>query len=208
MWLENRVFPPGLCNYNRGFIKNFAKFAAPLADRTKKENHFRCTKMNQKSFEQLKNRLCRSPVIQCADLFLSYQLLTYASEADAGAALTRTGEMDSRQVASCFRKLIDAKQGYSKYEKELLAFVYAPRARRTDIPGSVFSILTHDHPLKYLDSQKGLSGQQARLVESMQEPNYSLQSINNRNVVEDALTQQYYGLHLVSTDVTKKTSQW
>lgn len=49
-------------------------------------------KIGKKMFEQLKNRLFRSSVLQCADFRLPYELSSDASEVGVGAALTQTDE--------------------------------------------------------------------------------------------------------------------
>lgn len=83
--------------------------------------------MEQRSFEQLKNRNYFSLLLQCAKFSLPYELSTDASEVAVGDVLTQTDETGSRSVAFCLRKLKDAEQGYYAHERQLLAIVSALR---------------------------------------------------------------------------------
>lgn len=87
--------------------------------------------MEQKSFQQLKNRFFRSPFLRCADSSLPYELSADATEVGAGAVLTETDEAGGRPVAFCSRKLNDAVQGYSTHERELLDILNALRTWRS-----------------------------------------------------------------------------
>lgn len=100
-----------LCDYYSRLIKNFATVGGALSDLTKKENCFQWTATQQLPFQHLKDRLSQSPVLQCADPPLSYDLLADVSTVDAGTVPVLTDELGSRPVAFCSRKLNDAEQG-------------------------------------------------------------------------------------------------
>ena len=58
----------GLPGYYRRFILDFASKARPLNRLTHKGRSFKWTDEEQKSFQILKDTLCDSPVLVCADL--------------------------------------------------------------------------------------------------------------------------------------------
>lgn len=53
----------GLAGYYRKFIKNFSKSAKPLAEVSKKEMMFHWTDKEQNSFDMLKTKLCKAPIL-------------------------------------------------------------------------------------------------------------------------------------------------
>ena len=62
-----------MASYYRRFIKSFADIATPLHDMTKgSQPEFNWTPLADKSFNELKNRLCTAPILSLPDFqFLS-----------------------------------------------------------------------------------------------------------------------------------------
>jgi len=52
-----------LCSYYRKFIKNFSKIAKPMTELLKKDKEFIWEKEQQKSFEELKDKLINYPIL-------------------------------------------------------------------------------------------------------------------------------------------------
>ena len=146
-----------------------------------------------------------TPILRRADSNLTYELTADTSHTGVGAVLTQTGEEGPRPVAYASRKLKPAEQNSRSHERGLLAIVYALHTWRPYLHGARFRIKTDHHPLKYLDTQKTLSRNQARWVELMQEIDYNMDYIKGKsNIVADALSQQYNETHHQSTELIKK----
>ena len=58
----------GFVGFYRRFIKNIAKIAKPLSNLLKKTIPFVWTKEYQEAFEQLRDALCKWPVLQVPDM--------------------------------------------------------------------------------------------------------------------------------------------
>lgn len=153
-----------LFNHFRSLIKFFAKIAAPLTYLIITKNCSQWTKI-EKNFDQLKNRLSCSPVLQGPDSFLSYELSADASEVGVRVLLTQTSETGRGPVASCSRNLNHAEQGYYTHGRELPAAIHALRTLRLYLHGSKFKILADHHSFKYLDFQNPFqkAGQMCRV---------------------------------------------
>ncbi len=124
------------------------------------------------SFDALKNALTEAPVLKCADPDLEFQVTYDASDTGTCALLTQTDDRGCRPVAYTSKKFNKTEQNYSISEKEPFGIIQALKTWRSYLAGAKFTIMTNQHTLKYLDTQKPSSRKQARWVEFMQEFNY------------------------------------
>ena len=53
----------GFCNFYKRFVLNFSKVAGPLNALTKKEVKFKWTVKCEKAFLELKQRVCKAPIL-------------------------------------------------------------------------------------------------------------------------------------------------
>ena len=92
----------GLTGYYRKFVPRFADISRPLTTLTKKDQKFKWTPACQKSFELLKEALCREPVLKCADVSKPYTLYTYASKFSwAGVLIQKhTADVNGKQITT------------------------------------------------------------------------------------------------------------
>ena len=79
----------GFVGFYRRFIKNFAKIAKPLSNLLKKTTPFVWTKECQEAFEQLRDALCKEPVMQAPDMSQPFIVTTDASDYAIGAILSQ-----------------------------------------------------------------------------------------------------------------------
>ena len=77
----------GFCNFYRMFIANFSQIAHPLHLLTKKDQEYVFREAQQKVFQEMKNRLTSSPVLQLPDLSKLFLVQTDASKLGTGAVL-------------------------------------------------------------------------------------------------------------------------
>ena len=116
----------GIAFYYRRFIKNFAKIARPLSEKTSEKVEFECTPSMQNSFDTLKQALTTAPVLAYPDFSRPFLVATDASSAAVGAVLSqldRNGREHAIYYAS--RSLNKAEKNYLTYEREGLAIVFA-----------------------------------------------------------------------------------
>ena len=79
----------GFGNFYRKFISHYSDIAKPLNDLTKKDKKFEWTEECQMSFDTLKRRLTKEPVLLMPDHSKPFQIESDASKVATGAVLTR-----------------------------------------------------------------------------------------------------------------------
>ena len=137
----------GLTGYYRRFIPHFARTAAVLTDLTRKDapNQVIWTPGCQRAFDQLKEVLCSSGVLQNPDFKCQFILQTDASNRGVGAVLSQRDDKGvERPIAYFSRKLLPREEKYSAVEKECLAIKLATHTFRVYLLGKPFIIQT-DH---------------------------------------------------------------
>ena len=144
----------GLAGYYRRFIHHFANIARPLHNLTKKDQRFTWTPEHQESFENLKEALCKAPVLMCADMDKDFILTTDASEVGIGAVLSQGTPGCDKPVAYMSRCLNKHEKNYSTTEKECLAVVYSVMYFRHYLYGRKFLVIGDHEPLGYIESIK------------------------------------------------------
>jgi RNase H-like domain found in reverse transcriptase len=85
----------GFTGYYRYFVPNYSKIARPLLDLTGKHTQWDWRELQQKAFEELKTRMCSSPVLTQPDFEKRFYLQTDASAYGVGAVLSQEGEKPS-----------------------------------------------------------------------------------------------------------------
>jgi hypothetical protein len=113
----------GLANFYRQFMLRFSHIAWALIQVTKgdgKEN-FTWGKAQQCTFDDLKHRLCSSPVLSLLDLQQLFNIETDAADYVVGATLTQ----HCNTVAYHSETLSDTVRKYPTYDKEMYSIVQA-----------------------------------------------------------------------------------
>ena len=116
----------GMASYYRRFIKNFADIAMPLHDMTKgSQPEFNWTPLADKSFNELKNRLCKAPILSLPDFSVPFVIYTDASDYGLGAVLSQRRGEQSNTDASRKKLLDDRERVFShRMDSELLAAIF------------------------------------------------------------------------------------
>ncbi|KMQ83421.1 enzymatic polyprotein endonuclease reverse, partial [Lasius niger] len=180
----------GLTGYYRRFIENFSKIAKPLTDLLKKDKDFIWTKLQEESFNTLRNELCKAPILQYPDFDKTFILTTDACGYAIGGVLSQEHSGKDLPVSFTSRVLNEAEARYSTIEKECLAIVYAVSYFRHYLYGRNFSIITDHKPLVWLHSIKDPSSRLWKWRLKLSEYDYTIQYKSGKtNVVADALSR-------------------
>ena len=149
--------------YYRRFIQDFAKIIRPLAEliphptskkgpKTKqKQKDWTWTEKEQKIFEDLKEILCKPPILAYPDFQKPFELHTDASNQGLGAVLYQKQEDLNRVIAYASRALNKSEKNYSTYKLEYLALKWAVTEKFSDyLQGTHFIVYTDNNPLTHI----------------------------------------------------------
>jgi hypothetical protein len=110
----------GLAIFYRKFIKNFSGISALMMDTLKKRHKsFHWTKETEKSFNLLKNKIMKQPILVLPDFQKTFQVKCDSSGFSIGVVLSQ----EDRLIAYFSEKLNEAKVKYSTYDKEFYAII-------------------------------------------------------------------------------------
>ncbi|KAL1454535.1 hypothetical protein WDU94_010771 [Cyamophila willieti] len=141
----------GLTGYYRKFSKDYARVAGPMTDLTKKDEPFKWTDSQQKSFDTLKDLLVTAPVLRHFDEKLPTSLACDASKEGLGVVLSQTEDGVTKPVAFASRRLSSCEQNYPNAHREMLAiccYTSSPCAANTlKEPGTKSDRFGHFSPL-------------------------------------------------------------
>lgn len=182
----------GMANWYRGFISNFADLSGPLTDCLQKTGKpFQLTPEAISSFEKLKEALSSAPVLAQPDFEKEFIIQCDASRVGVGGVLFQvTDSGEEKPIAFVSQKLNKAQRNYTVTELECLAAVVCVKRFRPYIEGLPFRIITDHCSLKWLMTQKDLSGRLARWSLKLQRYDFRMEHRKGSlNVVPDALSR-------------------
>ena len=104
--------------YYRKFVPNFAYLAKPLHARTEQNKKFIWSEECQESFNILRARLVKAPLLAHPDFSKAFILDTDASDTAIGAVLSQTHDGEERVISYASRCLTIAKRKYCVTRKE------------------------------------------------------------------------------------------
>ena len=136
----------GLANFCGRMRPDFATKMLHLNNMRNSDFDFSWGKMQQKTFEHIKNELCAKPLVQPYSLQKEATVTADASEKIIGGVLSQEGH----PVIYVSRKLTPAEQNYSNIEREALAIVFVVTRLEQLLLGRRFTLQTDHKPLKYL----------------------------------------------------------
>jgi len=152
----------------RKFIPHFAKLSTPLTNLTrssyqKKSSPIIWLEEHQKTFEEIKNKLTKPPLLKYFNPSLKIVIWTDASKIGIAGILLQKNLYEYLQPISYISHLNQCEEKYSAIELELLAIVYVVEQFRTYTYGQHVEIWIDHAPLRYLDNIKTFSVRIQRL---------------------------------------------
>jgi hypothetical protein len=177
----------GLVGFYRRFIEGFSKIASPLTQLTRKKVLYIWKEECEKSFLELKRRLCAAPVLALPEMNKPYEVYTDASKKWLGGELMQ----ERKVIAYTSKKLKPHEKNYPTHDLELAALIFALKKWRHYLYGATFEIFTDHKSLKYVFTQKDLNMLQWRWMEFLEEFQCLIKYHPCKvNVVADALIQK------------------
>jgi len=158
----------GFCNFYRGFINGFSRTAKPLYDRAKKDVVWEWGNKEQTAFDELRQKLCSTPVLTYFKAGRPLLVETNASQyVCLGILSQQDGDGKWKPIAYRSKTMKPAECNYDVHDKELLAIVQALKEWRRYLKrsGQHFRVWTDYQNLIRFTTTKQLTGRQIRWSE-------------------------------------------
>jgi hypothetical protein len=176
----------GLTGYYRKFVWNYGRIATPLTTLTKKDA-FSWTPEATKAFEQLKEVMCKAPVLTTPDFTKTFIVECDASGNGIGVVLMQEG----RPLAFESRPLKGKDLHKPIYEKEMMAILHALKKWRPYLIGRHFKVkIDHDSLKYFLEQRLSLEEQQKWVTKILGYDFEIVYKKGKQNVVADALSRK------------------
>jgi len=169
----------GLASYYRRFIKDFSKLAKPITELLRKDTKFEWSEKQEKSFQQMKEKLTTAPVLAYPNFEKEFIIYTNASNIALGAVLSQEGDEGEEHVIQyAARSLSRAEQVYTTTEKECLAVIWAVNKFHHYIHGKKCKVVTDHYSLQWLHTQPIKGGRIGRWIIKLQP--YDLEIVHRK----------------------------
>jgi len=147
----------GFVNFYCRFIEGFLHHALPLFDLMKKDVPWAWNDNQQKAFDELKNCITSSPVLQFTDDSLLFHVEADSSNFVTGAVLLQQSPEDDKwhPVSFYSKSLNNVEWNYDIHDKKMLVIIRALEEWCHFLEGSQhqFEIWTDHKNLKYCEAQ-------------------------------------------------------
>ena len=186
----------GLAGYYRRFIPDFSTIAISLTESTKKggPNKISWGDEEEASFQTLKSKLTRLPILHLPNLSKTFILRSDASNDCIGAVLLQQHDGELFPTAYASKKLNKHQKNYCVMEKECLALIWSVQKFSTYLYGKEFVIQTDHQPLTCLQKSKVANGRIMRWALALQPFRYRIAVIKGKqNVGADFMSRAVNG---------------
>ena len=196
----------GFCNFYRMFIANFSQVAHSLHLLTKKDQEYVWEEPQQKVFQELKDCLTLSPVLQLPDLSKPFTVQTDTSKLGTGTVLLQQDATGvSHPCAYLSQALVGAEQNYQVYDLELLAVIRVLKAWRPYLISPVEPMIFYtDHQnITYFRQPQDLTARKMRWHSILQE--YPIRFVHisgHKNGAPDLLSRMAHFVPSVTPQLT------
>jgi hypothetical protein len=202
----------GLTGYYRKFVRHYGRIETPLTTLTKKDA-FSWTPKETKSFEQLKEVMCKDPILTTPDFTKSCIVECDASGNGIGVVLMQEGrplDFESQPLkGKDLHKPI--------YEKEMMTILHALKKWRPYLIRRNFKVKTYLDSLKYFLEQRLSSEEQQKWVAKILGYDFEIvYKKGKQNVVACALSRKdedveafLYAISIIQPDwIIEARDEW
>jgi transposase InsO family protein len=163
-------------NYYRCYVPNFSVIAAPLNALLRDKAPWVWGPEQEHAYTTLRDIICTPGVVlRPFDITRPTILYTDWSLQGIGAVLHQVGDDGEEYLVSCMsRSLNPHERNASPYEGECLAAVWGVRVHRHLLHGVPFTLVTDHQPLKWLMSNRELTGKHMRWALILQEYTFTV----------------------------------
>ena len=180
----------GHAGFYRTFIRDFSKIVRPLCRLLEKDDKFNFDESCHYSFEEIKSRLVKAPIMAKPDWNKEFEIMWDASDYAMGVILGQKFDKVFRAIYYSNKTFNEAQENYSTFEKEMLAMVFACEKFRPYILGSHVIIHTDHVAIKYLMAKKEAKPRLIRWVLLLQEFDLEIKDKKGcDNVIVDHLSR-------------------
>jgi len=120
--------------------------------------------LQERAFREIKQVLCKEPILKLPNLNREFILQTNASNLSLGACLLQDHDGVKHLVLYASRKLLSREQNYSVGEREALAIIWAVAKFHCYVYGQQFTLESDHRPLEYLQSTGSSHPKNPRLM--------------------------------------------
>ena len=154
----------GATGYYRKFIERYSDLAKPLRELAN-GNKWYWTDIEQESWQNLKSKLCKAPILAHPDNSKPFKLLCDASAYAIGVVLEQNGH----PIYYYTQSLKKSERRYGTSERECLAMVLGVKKFRSYLYGNPFTVVTDHSCLRYLFDNRDHVGRLMRWSLILQE---------------------------------------
>ena len=151
-----------MTSWYRRFIPDYATRMSPVTALLKKDKKWQWGEEQQKSFEDIKERLISAPVLVRPNFLKPFEIHCDASTVGLGAILTQKIDGIDHVIAYASRTLTDAQRNYYTTELECLAVIWSMDKFRQYVEGQEVTVITDHAALTWLNNLKNSTGRLAR----------------------------------------------
>ncbi|GJT50167.1 reverse transcriptase domain-containing protein [Tanacetum coccineum] len=159
----------GHVDFYQHFIQDFSKIARLMTHLLEKETPFLFSKECIKSFNTLKRKLTKAPILIAPDWDLPFELMCDASDFAFGAVLEQRKNKHFQPIHYASKTITEAQAHYTTTKKELLAVVYAFEMFRSYLILSKSIVYTDHSAIKYIFAKKDAKPRLIRWIFLLQE---------------------------------------
>ncbi|CAM8933989.1 unnamed protein product [Rhodiola kirilowii] len=180
----------GHAGFYRRFIKDFSKKAPPLSNLLQKDVPFEFTDPCRAAFDELKQALTSTAIIQAPEWDQPFKIMCDASDYAVGAVLGQKVDKSPVVIYYASRTLDAAQRNYSTTEKELLAVVFALEKFRSYLLGTKVVVFSDHAAIRYLMTKKEAKPRLIRWILLLQEFDLEIRDKKGiENTVADHLSR-------------------